>query len=223
MRNDSIVKVLGFCAVLSIAIAPATASACGDEVAPYVDYRVMGVAHAEQAVHEGRYVAAAGAVLRMFPEIRTTALGHDPIIDRAARTLALATVRAGGALAVDREVPAWIPTGFHYATTADHEHNLAWSVAKLEKLRTLTPNDPALESELGEALATIPSRHDDARKMLGDLAARDLVATPDAYAALARLRAEKGDEPGRAHALERCVAMAKGTRVCSVVPAKTEG
>ncbi|MFT3766473.1 MAG: hypothetical protein QM820_13310 [Minicystis sp.] len=87
----------------------------------------------------------------------------------------------------------------------------------LERLVRERPNDAAKQSDFGEGLAkTQPA---DARKILEDLAKRDVVTTPYAYAALARLRAAAGDTKGRDEALAKCKPMAKVASICTLEPA----
>jgi hypothetical protein len=50
--------------------------------------------------------------------------------------------------------------------------------------------------------------------LLTRLADKDLLTTPEAYAALAKLKGEAGDQDGRLAALQRCRAMAKDAKLC---------
>ncbi len=201
---------------LSCAVAPRDARACGDEFVPAIDYRVGGVARAEKAMQEGRYSAAAGMVIRMFPEIQKVGKTKDPLLGRALRTLALASVRADGALPIDAEIPRHLRGTWAGASSDDRRQNLEWAVSALRGVNETRPDDPAVQTDLGEALAKLDGQHDQAKKMLGELADKDLLASPEGYAALARLRAEAGDASGREAAAKRCEAMAKDPRVCLV-------
>jgi hypothetical protein len=89
---------------------------------------------------------------------------------------------------------------------------LAGAVMVLQRLAKASPNDAGKQTDLGEALAKTKPKQ--AKAILEDLAAHDVVATPYAYAALARLRAVDGDENGRDEALARCRPMAKIESIC---------
>lgn len=110
---------------------------------------------------------------------------------------------------------------FYAASGAARAANLAWSIETLRKLNVARPNDPALQAELGEALARTPSGQDEAFQIPGGLAASDLMGSAHGYAALARLRSAKGDAAGSADASERCRAMATAASICPAAPAAT--
>jgi hypothetical protein len=201
--------------------APGSAAACGGgdwEVAPAVDHRPRGLDMSEKDLLSGRYDRAAARVVRMFPELRKATLGIDPKIDRAARILALATARKDGALAIDREVPKRIQGAWLGVTSDDRSANLRWSASAMTRLNDIKQNDPALQSELGEVIAKVDGRQDEALTLLGKLAEKDLLASPEAYAALAALRGRAGDASGREAALKRCEAMATEKGACGREP-----
>jgi len=75
--------------------------------------------------------------------------------------------------------------------------------------------DPWLQVRLAEALSRTKKGPAEARKILEDLARRDLIVDPEGFATLARLRKAAKDEAGAAQALQRCQAMAKKPEVCS--------
>ncbi|WP_437646207.1 hypothetical protein [Sorangium sp. So ce362] len=181
---------------------------------PAIDHRVMGVAQAEQALRDGRVAAAAGSVIRMFPEIRRISHDRDPLLNRAFRVLAVATARADGALKVRAEVPRELLETWGGASAEERKANVDWSIRALRRLNEQRKNEPALQTDLGEALARAPEHRGEALQLLAGLAEKDLLASPEAYAALARLRALSGDSAGHDAAASRCEAMAKDTALC---------
>jgi hypothetical protein len=214
-RTSSRCLLIASALVASLAASPRPASACGDEFVPAIDHRVMGVARAEQAMQEGKYVAAAGMVLRMFPDIQGRA-ATDPVAGRALRTLALASVRAGGVLPIGSQVPRELRGTWAGATAEDRTRNLEWAVGAMQRVSDTRKDDPAVQSDLGEALARLDGQKGPAKKLLAELAEKDLLASPEGYAALARLHAEAGDAGGRDAAAKRCEAMAKSPDVCRI-------
>ncbi|WP_437621234.1 hypothetical protein [Sorangium sp. So ce1151] len=214
--NGPAVRLTLFCALIASALVPSgDAAACGGvEIMPAIDHRVMGVAQAEQALRDGRITAAAGSVIRMFPEIRRIAYDKDPLLNRAFRVLAVATARGDGALQVAAEVPRELLETWGGASADERRGNLDWSIRALRRLNEQRKNDPALQTDLGEALARSTEHRGEALKLLGDLAEKDLLASPEGYAALAQLRALSGDSAGHDAAASRCEAMAKSAALC---------
>lgn len=194
----------------------AHAFACGGDWYPEVevDPRINGVLQAEKSLDHGNYVAAAGSVVRMMPHIESLHGSHDPLVLRAERVLAVALERANGSLALEQEVPREILSHWQGKTHADHDQNMTWSVATLRRELGAKPDDPGRMTELGEALSKVEGGSDEARTLLESLAARDLVASPEGYKALAQLRQQKGDEAGQKLALKRCESMAPSAKVC---------
>jgi hypothetical protein len=197
------------CAALSAAAAFShDARACGDVFIPEIDHRIQGLANAEKSLRDGKIVDSAQAVVRMFPEIRTINPGKDGMLGRAQRTLAIALVRTDGAIELD---PTW-----RAKTPEQRAQNVAWAVSSLERLRTQRKNDPAVDTDLGEALAKVGGRQEEARGILQSLSDRDLMATPQGYAALGRLQNQAGNAAARDAAVQRCTAMAKDAEICKV-------
>jgi hypothetical protein len=84
----------------------------------------------------------------------------------------------------------------------------------LREIRRQEPrSDVRSASDLGEALARLPSTAEEARSLLEPLARRDLLGSPHAYLALARV-AE--DDATRSMALRRCAVIAEDEGMCRV-------
>lgn len=171
---------------------------------------VLEVAAAERALEQNQPLLAARKIVAAFPQVRAEEAGRDPLGTRALRVLALAAVRADGNLALGG------------AQTWSRSANLQWALQSLREIDQKRPNDPALQADLGEALARLPHTEDEAFKVLDGLAKKDLMGSPHAYAALGRLRADRGDREGAALAVKRCEGMAQTPSVCAQ-PAASQG
>lgn len=194
------------------------AQACGGEWVPAVeiDHRPEGVARAEKALGKGQHAAAAAMIVRMMPHSKNLKAKSSPLVARALRVLAVATARNNGALPVSKEVPSYAAGTWFGKTEKDRAQNLEWSIATLRSINTIKKDDPAVQTELAEALATVDSHQAEAKEILEKLAQKDLIASPEGYAALARLRSQAGDAEGQKVALKRCESMAKSANVCRV-------
>ena len=200
------------------------ASACGGgwyEPIIEIDHRPYGLTIAERHIDRGEYQAAAGVIIRMIPHIKQLKPTSSDIIERAHRVLAVATARSGGELDVGLEVPAHVQGSWLGKTAEDRTANLDWSIASLRTLSEDAEDDPALGTELAEALAQVDEHRDEAKTILEKLAKKDLVASPHGYATLASLRAETGDSKGQKVALKRCEAMAVDAATCGTNAAKS--
>lgn len=202
-------------AVLPAAVvfaAPRDATACGSAVRLEVKPQqkptpVQEIARAEKALESGSAITATQAVLGSFPRIRSATAGSDGLETRALRVFALALVRSDGAADEKR---AGIPTTNEWTKSA----NLDWAVQALREIDQKRPNDPALRADLGEALAKTAAGEGEALTILAGLDKKDLMGSPFAYAALARLRDKTGDKDGAEAALKRCEEMSKTPGVC---------
>lgn len=192
------------------------AAACGGEWYPEVsiDHRIHGVAQAEKALSNGNRLAAAASVIRMMPHIKALKSKPGSLVGRAERVLAVALSRSQGALPVQSEVPEEVLGAWRGAKEGEATANLAWSVDVLRRQSTSKADDVALKTDLAEALARVPEHRAEARTILEELAKRDLIASPEGYAALASLRSQAGDQDGQKLALKRCEAMAKSQDSC---------
>jgi len=207
---------LAAAALGSVGIVTEDAHACGDAWVPEVqiDYRVDGIARAEKTYGKGRHVAAAASVIRMMPHAKNLEPKKSALVARAVRMLAVATARESGALPVAREVPGYAQGTWLGKTAEDRAKNLAWAIETLRKIDGIKKDDPAVKTDLAEALAKVDAHRAEARSVLEALAKKDLVATPEGYAVLAELRSSNGDAAGGKLALARCEAMAKESAIC---------
>jgi hypothetical protein len=205
---------LGVCT--GVGLLAQDARACGGEWYPEVmiDPRIHGVAQAEKTLANGNRLAAAASVIRMMPHIKSLKSKPGSLVARAERVLALALSRSQGALPVGAEVPDEVLGSWRGAGEGESAANLAWSVSVLKRQSEGKRDDVALKTDLAEAMARIPEQRAEARGILEDLAKRDLIASPEGYAALASLRSQSGDADGQKLALKRCEAMAKSQDAC---------
>lgn len=193
----TLIAAVTLAAALSPVLAfPSHAQACGMSVrmeplqprpTPPIE-----ISNAEKAANGGGARIAAQKVFSVFPKIRSATAGQDPLETRALRVLAVAIARTEYSVQ-----PGW-------TRSAD----LAWAEQAMREIDAKRPNDPAVQADLGEVLSHIPAKQSEAMKMLSQLAESDLMGSPHAYAALARLRSSNGDESGSALAMQRCVTMA---------------
>ncbi len=205
-------------AALALSVSPA--SACGGEWYPALmerepDQRPRLIPMAEKALEQGRPLEAAGIVVRVIPHIRSLKAKSSPIVERAMRVLAVAVARGDGSLALEREVPDYALGSWLGKNAKDRDVNLHWAVSALSAVAASKKDDPGVETELSEAMARLPEFREQARTRLENLATRDLIASPEGYATLARLRAQSGDADGEKLALTRCKAMAKSAALCA--------
>lgn len=194
------------------------ANACGGEWYPYVeieqiDYRPMVVGQAEKKIEDGKLQAAAGMIIRSMPHIKTLDPNKATIVSRAQRVLAVATIRNDGALPIGDEIPKRIQDTWLGSTEEDQRANLEWAVGSLEEIAETKQDDPALQTELAEGLAKL-GKTERAKTTLEGLAKKDLISSPEGWAALAELRGTAGDQAGRQAAMQRCNAMAKQPEMC---------
>lgn len=187
------------------------AQACGMSVrldpTPQRPSPVQEIARGEKALESGQNLGAARAVLRAFPRIRNAAAGANPLETRALRVFALALVRSDGT--IDEKKAGGTATGEWTPGS-----NLAWAVQAIREIDAKRPNDPTVQADLGEALAKTPYGQKEALEILQKLAQKDLMGSPHAYAALAKLRSDRGDRAGAEAAIKRCEEMSKTPGMC---------
>jgi hypothetical protein len=196
------------------------AQACGMSIrmdpTPQRPTPVQEIARAEKALEGGQNLAAAQAILGTFPRIRNAEAGANPLETRALRVFSLAVVRSDGAVD-EKKAHVASANGVDWTPKA----NLDWAVQSLREIDEKRPNDPTVQADLGEALSKTASGQTEALKILQGLAQKDLMGSPRAYAALAKLRTQSGDSAGAEAAIKRCEEMSKTPGICkSPAPAK---
>ncbi|MFO0739003.1 MAG: hypothetical protein U0270_24115 [Labilithrix sp.] len=213
--------------VAALAIIPAFAAVTSDASACGMSVRleptplkakpspVQEIARAEKALESNQNTEAAKTVLANFSNVRGVTAGDNPLETRALRVFALAVVRSNGVVN-ERNSGSWSST--EWTPTA----NLEWAIQSLREIDAKRPNDPTVQADLGEALSKLPRTQDESLKLLGGLAQKDLMGSPFAYAALAKIRETKGDTAGAQAAIKRCEEMSKVPGVCKpATPAST--
>lgn len=195
------------------------ANACGGgwwpEEAQEIDYRPFGIAMAEKQLEAGQYDAAAGTVLRVIPHLKNyQSASKDELINRGMRVMAVAMARNGGKVDFKSHVLGYVHDMWTEGEDETAQGNVEWAVTMLGEIAKKKSDDPMIQSELGEAMAKSDTHRAEGRALLEKLAEKDLLTSPEAYKALAELRAQDGNEDGRTAALERCKAMAKDAKVC---------
>ena len=196
---------------------PSRSDACGNVVVA-TDKTVAAVKEAEKILNDGDPAEARRRISALF--------GHAPERNRRAHAKHICEVdlisdadafsektpSAKGLTDRARRIIFLSNIRLYDCQGESPAERLAQDVEMLEAFAKASPNDAAKQADLGEALAKTRPR--EARKILERLAKRDVVSTPYAYAALARLRAADGDEKGRDEALARCKPMAKVKSIC---------
>jgi hypothetical protein len=185
--------------------------ACGNAVLQATDKNVAATKAAERALDDGDPQGAFDAIASRITNLeyaypRKSPGQNDQLLNRGLRVVALAAVRLGGAVTVDVK-----PTDDNAKL-----RNVQWAVKNLKEILDLDKDSAAKKSDYGEALAKTNAT--EAKKILEELAKKDVVSTAYAYAALATLRANDGEDKGRDEALAKCKAMIKKESVCRVDP-----
>lgn len=225
-------KKLAFLALsivpLALAAMPAPADACGGAIyqerfiAPKPTPPQL-VAKGEKQLDEGSSQLALRSAKEAYADLHKAQPSKDAIKNRALRLAAIATVRSGGTLGV---APAQITTTkdswgdtVSRAKPLDQsapakQERLEWAVGALRALSTNSPDNPSVEADLGEALSAVVGHEAEAFERLSKLADKDLLGSPTAYAALARLRAQQGLTKKSVEAVQRCREMTRTPAVC---------
>lgn len=197
-----------------------TAQACGNGFEYRVDRRVESISTAERLLNQGQPEKAVQVLSRAYKNPSRLVPGRDQRLDRALRVFAASVVRLEGQLSAKGE---------RARSEQAVRGNLNWATDILSTLYVRRQHDAGLATLRGEALALVPDTTRQALIALAELEAEDRIASPQGYAALARLRKSvASDRPSfvraplrllqseRARLAEkRCEAMSRGAEYCS--------
>lgn len=176
-----------------------------------VDHKLQDVNRVEHLLAKGQGVKATKVARKRFKKF-TAATGEPDsgkaLFNRAQRTIALATVRADGAIDLGK--------GMRGKTAEDRMGNLAWATSILEIQAAAEPDNLLLRTYLAEALMHHPGGDLQAAELLRGLADDDLMPTARGYALLAEAQQRLGDVSGRDLSLLRCRELGESDDVCTV-------
>lgn len=219
MNTRSFVRLFSaVCFVVPVALAGQSneAVACGESIAFEVDPNVLLLSQAETSLNSGKARSAALDAIKVFPNIKEAKPGSSALLPRAQRIVAMAIVRTDGLLTAGKQFTA--------STSDERRANLEWAVATLRRLSAAKKNNPAAQTDLGEALARLPETQSEALATLDKLAGKDLVTSANGYSTLAKLRKAAGDDLGHDAAMKKYEALAKKTKPATpAAPAGDKG
>jgi hypothetical protein len=197
MKKRASIVTLCLTFALTASYTSGDAFACGSAIRMAEPSPTQMIASAERVL-EVSPKEAVRVVSAAFPAIRSATPGKDPLQTRALRVLAVALVRSN--------------------PSAD---DLRWAVQTLRDIDKVRNNDPAVQADLGEALSNTDKGKTEAFAILSKLAEKDLMGSPYAYVALAKLRQEKGDTAGAQAAMTKCKEMSgkNAASTCKLVVA----
>jgi hypothetical protein len=197
------------------------ALACLNETMRDSDPQIQGIAKADQALSSGKYATAVEMVLRIFPRAfegnrvpdRGPGWGINRLYGRGQRIAALAVVRTEGLYEF---------LGLEGTAAEQRRVRLNWAALVLRDIANTESKAPASQTELAEALSKLPETRGEALKVLEALDKKDLITSPQGFAALADLRREAGDVAGAEAAQKRVDAILRA-RPATPVSKKLKG
>lgn len=208
-------RALPFLAVALGLSLSAPALACENAVLVELSQVMRRLDHAESELHASRTREALRDARWVIGVTEGRAVGYELELQTAAEQararrlgaharslLALAIVRRDGR--VDRR--RWQPTS--RIPEATRRENLAWALQILG--RAASSREPLARARYAEALARFDERRDEARTILSEIAAADVMPDAWGYRVLAELSDRTGDTAARDRAIARCQARAGG-------------
>ncbi len=159
---------------------------------------------AEEALRQGNAMRAS----HELDALRQVMAQASPRLkSRFERLSSLVSIEANG------HWPRWV-AGSLSNSALERQKTLAEALEVLRRRVREAPDDPVRRSDLGLALFSFPDRHGEARKLLEELAAKDLLTTARGYHALSRLRSAAGEAKGAEAALSKCQKLDPSGKAC---------
>lgn len=176
----------------------ARAQSCGMGDVDWYVTEEAAVARAEDMLQHGKPRDAAWELQRMWPRMHEAIPVATSVVVIAAgvRLMALAAVRSDGDVRSE--------LGWSSATPRDRAANVAWGISRLRMIVAASAWDGRAKTDLAEALARSSKTEEEGRAMLEALDTANAILTPEAYAALAAVRAHAGDTTGADLATGEC-------------------
>jgi predicted Zn-dependent protease len=204
MRTTIASIAAAFACLLALATLPGDAGACINDLLPIERPALSAVKMAKKVLAEGNQRKAATLIRGAFSDIAKAQPGSDDTTTSALRVLAVAVARSDGYVS---------PHAAEQKTTQGE--NLEWAIGVLRKINEHRKNEPWRQTDLAEAMAKLSQYKAEARAVLERLDARDVLATAEGYATLAKLRNEADDVKGRDAAIARCTKMTLRPGICT--------
>jgi hypothetical protein len=176
----------------------ARAQACGMGDVDFYVAEEGAVSRAEELLQHAKPRDAAWELQRMWPRMHEAVpvVSSVAIISSGVRLMALAAVRSDGDVRSE--------LGWSSGTARERAANVAWGIARLRMLAVASAPSPLAKNDLAEALARSRGTEEEGRAMLEALDTAQAILTPEAYAALASVRAHAGDTTGAELARGEC-------------------
>lgn len=189
-------------ALLMARVTPARA--CMNETILELDELAPQVARAKKALERGDYQTVGKTIAAVLPELQLRARHYQdatPLLRRARMLSLAATIRSNGRVAL-RE------------TIDEEDGRIRAMLEAYQGLVLLRGKHKDIDELEAEVMARADNMRTQAKARLEELAAKDLLAAPEAWAALAALRAHDNDVTGATLAKKTCAVRAINPQQC---------
>lgn len=220
-RDLAMMGVMGAIAAAIAMLAPPQVQACGKAL-PRPSHRALYVARAEKALDDGDLLLATRSL-----ELADYAKSDDAGLELRYTAVHAKLLVRRNSPDVDQERNPALPAVRDRTPEQQalkRQEDLALAGNALRSVADKRHRSPRALTDLAEALALHPNHRQEAKRILEDLAKRDLVTSAHGWAALARLRHAAADADATQAALTRCRQMSARPQVCrSADPGETPG